>query len=492
MVIAVVFDETRRLLPSTPLASLDEYCDAGGGRGLAAARAASPDDVIAVVSDAGLRGRGGAGFPTGRKWATVAANRSPAAPTTLVVNAAEGEPGTFKDRAILRANPYVVLEGALVAAHAVGAPDVVVAMKASFRKEALRVRAAIKELDAAGWCEGTALTTLAGPDEYLYGEETALLEVLDGRHPFPRIAPPFRWGALEVVESPSDLGSDAASAARVQLAGPTDATVGPPTLVNNTETLANVPGIVARGPSWFRAVGTADSPGTVVCTVSGRTARHGVAEVPMGTPLAEVLRSIGGGPVAGHELTAVLPGVANRVVPRDRLATPVSYEAFEAIGSGVGSAGFIVCDDTTDLLAVAAAAARFLAVESCGQCTPCKQDGLAVADHLTELVQGRGVDTDVETVAERLTTITTGARCFLATQHQRVVESLLELVGTAARPTTVASLRHLPILPIADLVGDEAVLDERQAAKQPDWTYDAVDSGRSPADRLDEHRTEAR
>jgi hypothetical protein len=173
------------------------------------------------------------------------------------------------------------------------------------------------------------------------------------------------------------------------------------------------------------------------------------------------------------------------------LATPVSYEGFEAIGSGIGSAGFIVCDDTTDLLAVAAAAARFLAVESCGQCTPCKQDGLAIADGLHELAAGRAADDDVAAISERLATITAGARCALAGQHQMVVESLLTLVGEPTRVRTVPRPRPLPILPIADLVDGEAVLDQRQLAKQPDWTYDAVDSGQSPADRLDDHRSEA-
>jgi NADH:ubiquinone oxidoreductase subunit F (NADH-binding) len=478
-----------RVLPSAPLASLREYGDGGGGRGLEAARDLDPVDVIGLVADAGLRGRGGAGFPTGRKWATVSANRSPVAPTTVVVNGAEGEPGTFKDRAVLRANPYAVLEGALVAAHAVGAPNVVIALKASFEREEARLRDAIAEIESAGWCADVQVTTFAGPDEYLYGEETALLEVIAGRHPFPRLAPPFRWGVLEVVDE-HESDPDSASAAHVELAGPSDSTIGPPTLVNNVETLANVPRIVADGPAWFREIGTEGSPGSVVCTVSGRIARHACAEVAMGTPLAEVLYEVGGGPADGREITAVLPGVANRVIPRDLLDTPVSYEAFEKVGSGLGSAGFIVCDDATDLLAVAAAAARFLAVESCGQCTPCKQDGLGIALHLRALSIGRGDDDDVTAITDRLETITTGARCSLAAQHQLVVESLMALVGTAGAGGG-ATLQRLPILPIADLDGDHAVLDERQLTKQPDWSYEPTDSGQSPADRLDEHRSEA-
>src|SRR5207237_2272021 len=149
------------------------------------------------VEGSGLRGRGGAGFPTGRKWRTVADYQSSAVPPTVVVNAAEGEPGSFKDRAILRANPYRVLEGALIGAHAVGADRVIVAMKASFTRELDLMRDAITDAGGAGWLDGVQVEVFAGPGEYLYGEATALLEVLDGRHPFPRVAPPSRPGADE-------------------------------------------------------------------------------------------------------------------------------------------------------------------------------------------------------------------------------------------------------------------------------------------------------
>src|SRR4051794_6789705 len=165
----------------------------------------APDDVIEVVDASGLRGRGGAGFPTGRKWRTVRENLSSTWPATVVVNGAEGEPGTFKDRTILRCNPYHVLEGALIAAHVVGAARVVVALKRAFSTEVARMRAAIGELTTAGWAGPIQLVVFEGPDAYLYGEETALLESLNGRMPFPRIAPPYRRGVLEVVETASDV-----------------------------------------------------------------------------------------------------------------------------------------------------------------------------------------------------------------------------------------------------------------------------------------------
>jgi NADH:ubiquinone oxidoreductase subunit F (NADH-binding) len=186
-----------RVLDVDPVASLDDYVAHGGGRGLAAARKLGAAAVIDEVDASGLRGRGGAGFPTGQKWRTIAENASPTSPATVIVNAAEGEPGTFKDRAIMRANPYRVLEGALVAAMAVGADTVVLGLKASFEPELARVREAIGEVQALGWADGVSLAVVEGPSEYLFGEETALLEVIAGRHPFPRPRAPGGQGHEE-------------------------------------------------------------------------------------------------------------------------------------------------------------------------------------------------------------------------------------------------------------------------------------------------------
>ena len=179
---------TRVLAPS-PVETLADYLASGGGAAHEAARR-DPGAVIDAVEASGIGGRGGAGFSAGRKWRTVASLASPVFPSAVVVNAAEGEPGSFKDRAILRANPYHVLEGALVAARAIGADRIVVGLKRTFTREVPRVQQAIDEVQAAGWAEGIALSVFAGPSEYLYGEETALLETIDGRYPFPRIAPP--------------------------------------------------------------------------------------------------------------------------------------------------------------------------------------------------------------------------------------------------------------------------------------------------------------
>jgi NADH:ubiquinone oxidoreductase subunit F (NADH-binding) len=430
-----------------------------------------------------LRGRGGAGFPTGRKWQAVAANESTEFAASVVVNAAEGEPGSFKDRAILRRNPFRVLEGALIAARSIGAHEVVFALKASFAAELARVQGALAEARERGWLDGIDVTVVAGPSEYLYGEETALLEVVDGRPPFPRIAPPYRHGIDELGDAAGE------SAAQLDLAAAEGLSPAPPTLVNNTETLANVAGVLARGADWFREVGTDASPGTIVCTVSGATVRHGVGEVALGTPLADVIDRVGGGTAPGRSIVAVMSGVANSLLPAALLGTPLTYEAMRDAGTGLGAAGFIVFDDTVDLASVAHGVARFLAVESCGQCTPCKQDGLAVAELLDRVRRSEANEIDLVAVNDRLLTITDGARCNLASQQQIVIGSVLGSFPDALRQHIDGTRRAVEpylIAPIVDIEHDRAVLDVQHAAKQPDWTFDETYSGAAPADRIDE------
>jgi NADH-quinone oxidoreductase subunit F len=480
-----------RVLSPNPMATLADYVAARGGRGIEAAGQMTAEAIIAEVEASGLRGRGGGGFPTGKKWRTVLENRAASEPTTVVVNGAEGEPGTFKDRFILRNNPYKVLEGALIAARVVGANVVIVALKRAFTTEVERVRAAIAEVEAAGWAGGVELVVFEGPSEYLYGEETALLEAIDGRAPFPRIAPPYRRGVVEVVEGADDVGTESGLSAHVEMAGKSAEAVAPPTLVNNVETLANVAGIVSRGAAWFRTEGTDESPGTIVCTVTGSTRRHGVGEVVMGTPLAEVIDEIGGGPQPGHTVKAVMSGVANALLPGDRLDTPVSYESLAAAGGGLGSAGFIVFDDTVDLVAVAAGVSRFLSIESCGQCTPCKQGGLLLADRLRRLCASEEGTTVVGDIRAHVATVANEARCYLATQHQIVVTSLLEsFPDEVAAHERAGSPAVTPLLvsELVDIRDGVAEWDERHLEKQPDWTYDTEWSGKTPVDRLVDHR----
>lgn len=237
------------------------------------------------------------------------------------------------------ANSYRVLEGALIAARAIGAPEVVVALKASFEQERERVQRAIDELAAAG-IDDISMRIAIGPASYLFGEESAMLEVVEGRQPFPRVTPPYRRG---LDEGESDAGN---SAATVGLAG-AGGTADSPALVNNVETLANVPGIIVNGAAWFRRIGTAESPGSIVCTISGDTQYHGVGEFAMGTPLWDVIEELGGGPRPDQTLIAAVSGTANSALEASQFATALTYEDMSAAGSGLGSAGFVVLDDTT-------------------------------------------------------------------------------------------------------------------------------------------------
>jgi NADH:ubiquinone oxidoreductase subunit F (NADH-binding) len=470
--------EEPRVLDHEPVAHLDGYRDAGDG--LRVADRTGTAAVIAALRESGLRGRGGAGFPTGVKWQTVVENRSSREPATLVVNGAEGEPGTFKDRAILLTNPYRVLEGAIIAARTVGADRIVIALKESFTAVAARVRRAITEVNRAGWSAGLALDVVLGPSSYLFGEETALLEVVNGRPPFPQVAPPYRRGVDVRSANPT------AEAAVVELAGPADRNAAP-TLVDNVETLANVPAILARGARWFRSVGTEASPGTVTCTVSGDTRRAGVAEVPLGLALRTAIDLIGGGLPGRRTVKLVLPGVSAGVVLDHNLDVPLAHEPMRDIGSGLGTAGFIVFDDHADTVAVAEAVARFLAVESCGQCTPCKGDGLELVARLERMRRGAAGPDDVAAVAELAGHVDEGARCFLGRQHREVIESLLllELDEFERHGEPAAATRPVLIAPMADLDDGVVMLDEEQRRKNPDWSYRGADSGQWPAARID-------
>jgi len=482
-----------RILDPEPVPSLDAYLLAGGGRGLEAAHALGPDATIDEVTAAGVRGRGGAGFPTGVKWRTVATNASKVKCSTVAINAAEGEPGSFKDRALIEHNPYRVLEGALIGAFAVGADNVVVGMKRTATRQIERMRAAIDEMQTWDLAAGVQLSLVEGPPEYLLGEESALLEVIDGRYPFPRIAPPYRRGADELVESTDDVTSGSGLAAHVEMAGAGDQSEAAPTLVDNVETMAHVAVALAEGADWFREVGTDESPGTFLCTVSGCVTRAGVGEFTMGTPLREIIESVGGGVRPGRAIRAVLQGAAGAVITADQLDTPASWEGMQSIGSGLGAAAFIVLDDATDIVAVAANLSRFLAVESCGQCTPCKQDSLLITEALQRIARTEGSENDLDEIARRLETVTFGARCSLATQEQVVIGSLLEAFGADVK----ARVGHsgpageaVAIVPMLDLRDGVAVLDTEFERKQPDWTYGDHWSGKAPADRLDDHRAQ--
>jgi NADH-quinone oxidoreductase subunit F len=447
----------RLLLDGPPVGSLDEYIDRGGGRALVVAQRLGVSGVLDEVELSGLRGRGGAGFPVGVKWRAIAGGGEAAGQRFVVANGAEGEPGTFKDRFLLRHNPYQLVEGLLIAAWVVGARRTFVALKRSFEREAAALTRAVGEIQAAGWGPDIGIELVRGPDEYLFGEEKALLEVIEGEDPLPRLFPPYLYG---LFTSNPQMGWSAGPPS-----GPGTYAASNPTLVNNVESLCAIPAIVREGGEWYRSFGTPESPGTIVCTVSGDTRRHGVEEFELGTPVGEILETVGGGTAEGRDLAFVLSGVSNPVLRPEDLAVGACYEQLAEIGSGLGTGGFVAFDDRTDPVELAAAVSRFLYVESCGQCPACKLG----CEHITTLLEGDPDGAvDLGMLAGRLATVADASRCYLPTQEQRVVQSLL---GAMRAGRTGTRARDLLITKLVDLVDDRFTLDLRQRDKLPDWTY---------------------
>ena len=429
--------------------SFGEYEAAGGGRGLQTALAAWPQAVIQEVANSGLRGRGGAGFPTGDKWRSVRAVG--AGPRFAVCNAAEGEPATFKDRLLLRTNPYQVLEGLAIAAYAVGAERAYVGLKQAFAPEAQALGRALEEMRDADALGGVAVEIVLGPDLYLFGEETGLEEAIEGRLPLPRVARPFMQGLF--AKPPEDN----------------------PTLVNNLETLANVPHILADGPDWLRANGTERAPGTMLFTVCGDVRREGVFELPLGTPLRYLVEELAGGPPQGRALKAIFPGASNAVVLPAQLEVPMDFDSLRQAGSGLGAAGFAVFDETACMVRAAHRYSRFLYVESCGQCPACKLGTGEVTDALRTLEAAHGSERDVERVLVQARGSTGGQKCALPTGESLLMQSLVQLFGDefaghVGRPCPLP--RELPFHKIVDWDAEAGrfAYDLAYADKQPDWT----------------------
>jgi NADH:ubiquinone oxidoreductase subunit F (NADH-binding) len=388
----------------------------------------------------------------------------------VVCNAAEGEPSSFKDRALLRANPYQVVEGLAVAALTIGAREAYIGIKSSFRRELERLVGAIEEMEAAGMAGDVTINVVGGPDEYLFGEEKALLEVIEGKPPLPRLLPPYEHG---LFATGSQMGWE--SVPRERGHGP-EPDVANPTLVNNVETLANVPAVLVRGAEWFRTMGTTESPGHAVATVIGDVARAGVAEIDLGMRLGDLIDTVGGGPRPGRRVKAVFSGISNPVVTADQLDTRLTYEDMAAIGSGLGAVGFAVYDDTACMVELAYQYSRFLWVESCGQCPPCKLGTQEITFRLNEIEACRGSEEDVEVIGARLANVTDGNRCYLPVEEQHVVGSILR----AFPEEFAAHLEgHCPS-PRGDLIAPKlvdvhdgvATYDEHHRGKRPDWTYE--------------------
>lgn len=356
--------------------TIDVYLANGGYQALTKAlREYSPDDLINMVRASGLRGRGGAGFPAGLKWGFMPKEN---VQKYLCVNTDEGEPGTFKDRELIEKDPHEVIEGAIIAAYAVGATRAFVYIRGEFFLGVKRWIKAIADAYQHGYLGKNILgsgfsldmTVHRGAGAYICGEETAMIESLEGRRGEPRFKPPF----------PAQEGY-----------------LRKPTLVHNVETLANIPHIVLNGAEWYASIGTERSTGPKIFCVSGRVFRRGVYELPLGTPLREIIYEYAGGVPGNKRIKAVIPGGASTpFLTADQLDVRMDFESLTAAGSALGTGAIVVINEDTCMVDVARRAARFFAHESCGKCTPCRVGSRRILAILENLEAGQGRPDDIK------------------------------------------------------------------------------------------------
>ncbi len=360
---------------------LDEYCRSGGFLALrrclpGVSGSESPEALIAEVRDSGLRGRGGAGFPTARKWQEV--RNADGHPKYIVCNGDEGDPGAFMDRMILESYPYRVIEGMIIASIAAGAEKGIFYIRAEYPLAVARIHAALDTCAKAGILGESVLGSThtfhvevrEGAGAFVCGEETSLIASLEGRRPTPSPRPPY----------PAHRG-----------------VYGCPTLVNNVETLAMVPWIIRNGASAFAALGTERSKGTKVFALAGKVRRGGLIEVPMGTPIRQIVEDIGGGALPGRTLKAVqVGGPSGGCIPISLGYLPIDYEALAGAGSMMGSGGLVVLDDTDCMVEMSRYFLSFTQLESCGKCTPCRVGTNEMLEILTRLCEGSGTNEDLE------------------------------------------------------------------------------------------------
>jgi NADH-quinone oxidoreductase subunit F len=373
---------TRNIRPGAPPLDIAGYERAGGYQALQKAlKEMTPEAVMKEVADAKLRGRGGAGFPTGQKWSFVPRGPEAPRPKYLIVNADEMEPGTFKDRLLLEGDPHQMIEGVIVSAYAIEAEIAYIFVRGEYLLAVERLQRAAAEAAARGYLgrdilgSGFSLDlhvhTSAG--RYICGEETALLTSLEGQRAIPRAKPPFP-----------------------QAAG----LWGRPTVVNNVETLCNVPHIVARGAEWFKGLSRGPDGGTKIYGASGRVKRPGAWELPMGTPLREILEEHAGGMREGYAFRALLPGGASTdFLTAEHLDVAMDFASVEKAGSRLGTGTMIVLDDRTCPIAMLRNLEHFFAQESCGWCTPCR-DGLPWVERILAAIErGEGEEDDLDVLA---------------------------------------------------------------------------------------------
>ncbi|HET9953425.1 MAG TPA: NADH-quinone oxidoreductase subunit NuoF [Polyangiaceae bacterium] len=385
---------------------IESYIARGGYRALwHALREMEPRQVVATMIESGLRGRGGAGYPTGLKWDTVA--KQVASKRFVVCNADEGDPGAFMDRSVLESDPHRVLEGMVIAGYAVGASQGYVYVRGEYPLAIRRLETAIKQAKRLGLLGSQILESpfdfkidlRIGAGAFVCGEETALMASIEGRRGTPVPRPPY----------PAEHGL-----------------WGYPTVINNVETFANVPPIVLKGSAWFSAIGTANSKGTKVFALAGKVKNTGLLEVPMGTTLREIVEVMGGGTPNGGRIKAVQTGgPSGGCIPEAHLDTPVDYDSLAALGSIMGSGGMIVMDETTDMVDIARYFMEFSMDESCGKCIPCRAGTVQMHHLLQRIGRGSARSSDLVKLEELADMVKAASLCGLGQSAPNPVKSTL-------------------------------------------------------------------
>ena len=365
---------------------LETYKRLDGYKGLEKALSMAPADVTAEVLKSNLRGLGGAGFPTGAKWGTVPPADKLPGPRYVVVNLDESEPGCFKDRVLATRAPHQLIEGLLIAAHAIGAKETFIFVRGEYQNQYDILKKAVAEASAAGYAKHASIKLMRGAGAYISGLDTALLETMEGKKAWPRQPPPF----------PTVAGL-----------------MGKPTVVNNIMTLSTLPFILREGGEKFAAIGTPKNGGTVVFSISGHIANPGVYEFPMGTTLREALAAAGG-VAGGKKLKAVIPGGTSMppLLEKD-LDLKLDFDSIRAAGTFLGAGGMIVLDETVDAVEVAHNIERFLTHESCGQCTPCREGSFWSEEILERILHGKGTAEDLPNLVRMGENITGKVICAL-------------------------------------------------------------------------------
>lgn len=386
---------------------IDEYIAFDGYKALEKVlKEMSPDEVINEISESGLRGRGGAGFPTGRKW--LFTKQAEGDQKYVVCNADEGDPGAFMDRSILEGDPHSILEAMEIAGYSIGANKGYIYVRAEYPIAVERLKVAIKQAEDYGFLGenifGTnfsfSIEIRLGAGAFVCGEETALLESIEGRRGQPRVKPPY----------PASAGL-----------------WGKPTLINNVETFANVTRIILNGSKWYSSIGTEKSKGTKVFALGGNVNNIGLVEVPMGTTLREIVFDIGGGIPNGREFKAAQTGgPSGGCIPKEHLDTPIDYESLKAIGSMMGSGGLIVMDDTKCMVCLAKFYLQFTVSESCGKCTPCRIGTKRMLEILEKLCSGEGNEYDIYRLEKLAVNIQKSSICGLGQSAPNPVISTLK------------------------------------------------------------------